>query len=58
MLTQQDIDSLPDDPADAFAVLGDLFEAWVELRQADREGISPVEAVRCAEDIQAVVAAP
>jgi hypothetical protein len=57
MLTKQDIDGLPDDPVDAFAAIADLFEAFVEDRQGDREGIATGEAVRAAEDVLAVIAA-
>jgi hypothetical protein len=57
MLSREDIDNLPDDEDEAFALLSDLFEAYVEERSAQRNGMQHADAVGCAEEVQAVVTA-
>lgn len=57
MLSKEDIDSLPDDPEEAFAALADLFEAYVVDRVERRNGIPYDDAIGCVEEIQAVVSA-
>ena len=57
MLTDDDIQNLPDDPAQSFAVIADKLEEFCSRAEQEREGLTQADATRCAEDIYAHLAA-
>lgn len=57
MLSKDDIDNLPDDEDEAFGVLSETFEAYVAAGSEQRHGMDYADAVGCAEEIKAVLAA-
>lgn len=57
MLTEEDIRSLPDDPAQAFAAMADKLAKLVSESAEFREGLSQADAMQAAEDIYAHLAA-
>jgi len=59
MLSKDDVDSLPDDQDEAFALLSELFETYVEGRDKGRhmDGIQYADALGCADEVRAILTA-